>query len=260
VDFRGAVLKRANLKGADLRGADLRGAELGRTNLEGALLQDAKLEELDLSDCIVSRVHTCGARLQRTRLEQEQLGGAVGEELQGEYGAAGKAYLALERNFTELGDHDAACWAYGRRRRMEKRAALRRARQAWREHRWGAAVQPTLKYARDQVVEWVCDYGENVWRVLLTLLVIYVLFVPVYGLTSAVLRVEETPAGKVKAPTYDLVDLALYSLTAMTAPGNPPEDLFPRDALAYLLTALQTLLSIFLTGLMGFVAGNRIRR
>ena len=93
-----------------------------------------------------------------------------------------------------------------------------------------------------------------------TLLVVYVLFVPVYGLTGTVLRVQETPGGKVTAPTHDLADLTLFSLTAMTSPGNPPDYLVPRNELAYLLAGLQTVLCIFLTGLMGFVAGNRIRR
>ncbi len=46
----------------------------------------------------------------------------------------------------------------------------------------------------------------------------------------------------------------------MTAPGNPPDYLLPRNELAYLLSGVQTVLSLFLTGLMGFVAGNRIRR
>jgi hypothetical protein len=55
-------------------------------------------------------------------------------------------------------------------------------------------------------------------------------------------------------------DLALFSLTAMTSPGNPPDYLVPRNEWAYLLTGVQTVLSIFLTVLMGFVAGNRIRR
>ncbi len=260
VDFRGAVLKRANLQGANLRGADLRGAVLGGANLAGAVLRDAKCEELDLADCTLTHVHTCGARLEKTRLEQEQLGGAVGEEVSGEFGLARKGYLALERNFDELGDHDASRWAYRRRRRMEKREALRQARAAWAARRRRPAVRPALKYAGDQVVEWVCDYGESVGRVLAALLVVYVLFVPLYGLTGTVLRVEETPAGKVKTPTSAPVDLALFSLTAMTAPGNPPNDLEPRNALAYALAGFQTLLSIFLTGLMGFVAGNRIRR
>jgi hypothetical protein len=260
VDFRGAVLNRANLRRANLRGADLRGAVLGGTNLEGAILRDAKLQELELTDCSLTHVNTCGARLEKTRLEQEQLGGAIGEEVSGEYGQALKGYLALERNFDELGDHNAARWAYQRRRRMEKREVLRQARAAWSDHRWGTAARSALKYAGDQLVEWVCDYGESVWRVLGTLLVVYILFVHLYGLTGTVLRVEETTAGKIKAPTYDLKDLAIFSLTAMTAPGSPPDYLLPRNELAYLLAGGQTILSIFLTGLMGFVAGNRIRR
>jgi hypothetical protein len=93
-----------------------------------------------------------------------------------------------------------------------------------------------------------------------TLVVIFILFAPIYGVTGTVLRIEETAGGKVKLPTSDPVDLALFSLTAMTAPGNPPDYLVPHTALGYVLAGLQTVLAIFLTGLMGFVAGNRIRR
>ncbi len=260
VDLRGAVLKRVNLKGANLRGADLRGAALGGTNLEGAVLRDAKLQDLELTGCALAHVHTCDARLEKTRLDREQLAGAIGEEVSAEYGLARKGYLALERNFDELGDHDAARWAYGRRRRMEKREARQKARAAWAERRRGEAAGFAVKYAGDQLVEWVCDYGESVPRVLGTLLVAYVLFIPAYGLTGTVLRVEKTPAGEVRAPTYAPADLALFSLAAMTSPGNPPDYLVPRNELAYLLSGVQTLLSIFLTGLMGFVVGNRIRR
>lgn len=259
-DLRDAVLSRANLRNAKLAGVDLRGVVLGGTNLEGAVLRDARAEELDLTGCTLTHVHTAGLRLEKTRLEREQLGGAIGEEIAGEYELARKGYLALERNFDELGDHDAARWAYLRRRRMEKRQALRQARAALAEGRWGSAVRASLKAAGDQTVEWVCDYGESVWRVLGALLLVYVVFVPLYGITGTVLRVDETPQGKVKTPTYDFTDLALFSLTAMTAPGNPPEYLLPRNSLAFLLAGTQTLLSIFLTGLMGFVAGNRIRR
>jgi uncharacterized protein YjbI with pentapeptide repeats len=259
-DLRHAILKRANLQGANLRGADLRGAIVGGTNLDGALLRNANLEELDLTPCSLTHVHTSGARLEKTRLEQEQLGNAIGEEVSREYGLARKGYLVLERNFDELGDHDAARWAYGRRRRMEKRQALVQARAAWSARRWAVAVQSALKYAGDQIVEWVCDYGESVWRVLGTLIVVYVVFTAIYGLTGAVVRVETAPAGKVESPTRNLVDLAIFSLAAMTASGNAPDDLAFRSASAYALAGIHTLISIFLTGLMGFVAGNRIRR
>jgi uncharacterized protein YjbI with pentapeptide repeats len=259
-DLRGANLKRANLKGANLQGADLRGAALGETNLEGAVLRDAKLQELELTDCALTHAHTCGARLEKTRLDQEQLGGAIGEEVTGDYGMARRGYLALERNFNELGDHDAARWAYRRRRRMEKREAWQKARAAGAERRWAAAALCTLKYACDQLVEVVCDYGESVSRVFGTLVVVYVLFVLLYGLTGAVLRAEKGSVGEVTTPTCDPADLALFSLASMTSPGNPPDYLKPRNEVAYLLAGVQTLLSIFLTGLMGFVAGNRIRR
>ncbi|HEV3259549.1 MAG TPA: pentapeptide repeat-containing protein [Gemmataceae bacterium] len=259
-DLRGANLKRANLKGANLRGADLRGAALGGTNLEGAVLRDAKVQELELTDCALTHAHTCGARLEKTRLDQEQLGGAIGEEVTGEYGLAQRGYLALQRNFNELGDHDAARWAYRRRRRMEKGEAWQKARAAWAERRWGAVARCTLKYACDQLVEWTCDYGESVSRVLGTLVAVYVLFVLLYGLTGTVLRAEKGSAGEIKTPTYDPANLALFSLASMTSPGNPPDYLQPRNEFAYLLAGVQTLLSIFLTGLMGFVAGNRIRR
>jgi uncharacterized protein YjbI with pentapeptide repeats len=259
-DLRGANLKRANLKGANLRGADLRGAALGGTNLEGAVLREAKVQELDLTDCTLTHVHTSGARLEKTRLDEEQLGGAIGEEMSGEYGLARKGYLALERNFNELGDHDAARWAYRRRRRMEKREAWQKARAAWAERRWGVAARCTLKYACDQLVEGVCDYGESVSRVLGTLVAVYGLFVLLYGLTGTVLRVEKGPTGDIKTPTYDLADLALFSLASMTTPGSPPDYLVPRSEVTYLFSGAQTLLTIFLTGLMGFVAGNRIRR
>jgi uncharacterized protein YjbI with pentapeptide repeats len=258
-DLRGAVLRRANLAGADLRGADLRGAALGATDLAGAVLRDARLDELDLLGCRLTHVHAAGARLERTRLEREQLGGASGEELKGDYGAARKGYLALERNFEDLGDHDAARWAYRRRRRMEKWEALAQAKASLRERRW-AAARPAAKFAADQLVEWVCDYGESVSRVLATLLVVFVGFTAAYGLTGAVLRVDPAPNGPNRTPTFAPADLALFSMTAMTSPGNPPDYLVPRDEIAYLIAGVQTGLSIFLTGLMGFVAGNRIRR
>lgn len=259
-DLREATLRRTNLQGANLQRADLRGAALGSTHLEGANLRDANLEDLDLSGCTLTGAHTAGARFEKTRLDRDQLGPAIGEELAREYGLARKGYLALERNFDELGDHDAARWAYRRRRRMEKREAAQKARAAWARGRWDAASALFLKYAGDQLVEWVCDYGEGIGRVFATLLFVYLLFIPAYGLSATVLRVTKTADGEARAPTYDPADLALFSLTAMTSPGNPPEYLVPRNEWGYLLSGVQTALGIFLTGLMGFVAGNRIRR
>ena len=258
-DLRGAVLRRADFTGAKLHGADLRGAALGGSNFENASLRHAQVQELDLTACALAHVHTSNTRFDRTHLDREQIG-SIGEELAGEFGLARKGYLALERNFDELGDHDGARWAYLRRRRMEKRQASHDARAAWNEGQWARATHFSLKYAGDQIVEWVCDYGESVLRVLGTLLVVYLFFIPVYGLTGSVSRIVKTPDGQLVVPTHDFLDMALFSLTAMTSAGNPPEYLRHQHELAYLLSGAQMLLSLFLTGLMGFVAGNRIRR
>ena len=56
---------------------------MGGTNFAGAKLRDANIEDLDFTDCTLTHIHTSSARLDKTRLEQEQLGGAIGEEVAG---------------------------------------------------------------------------------------------------------------------------------------------------------------------------------
>ncbi len=259
-DLRGAVLRRANLKDANLTGADLRGALLGGANLQAATLCDAQVQELELTGCNLTHVRTCGSRLERTRLDQDQLGGAIGEEVHAEYGRARKGYLVLERNFYDLGDHDAGRWAYLRRRRMEKWEALHHARAAWSQRHRLSAARAALKYFGDTLVEWVCNYGESVSRVLGTFVAVYLLFMLLYGVTGTVLRVQLAPEGAISTPTTHLADLAIFSLMTMASPGNRPDHLLAASEFGYLLSGAQTVLSIFLIGLMGFVAGNRIRR
>jgi uncharacterized protein YjbI with pentapeptide repeats len=259
-DLRGAVLKRANLQGAYLQGANLQGAILGNTDLRGAVLRDARLQEAELTGCDITHVHTGDAWLDRTRLHVDQLGGAIGEELAGEYELARRGYLALERNFEALGDPDAAGWAYRRKRRMQKRGAGKRARAALSRGAWGTALGQGGRFALDQLVEWVCDYGESIPRVLASLLALYVVFVLLYAVTGTVVRDEEVGGVKTRVVSRDLGELAIFSLTAIAAPGNPPENFFPANSLGYVLCGVQALVGIFLVGLLGFVAGNRIHR
>jgi uncharacterized protein YjbI with pentapeptide repeats len=259
-DLRGAVLRKTNLEGANLQGADLQGAVLGGTNLRGAVLRDAKLQALTLTGCDLAHVHTSDVWLERTRLRADQLGGAIGEELAGEYELARRGYLALERNFDELGDPDASSWAYRRKRRMQKREARRRARAAAAAGSWVAAARWYLQFVSDQLVEWMCDYGESIPRVLGSMLAMYLFFIVLYGITGSVVRMEDTPeGGAVRVATHRPVDLAIFSLTAMTS-ATPAVGLQPRTEFVHLLTGIQSLLAIALTGLLGFVAGNRIRR
>jgi uncharacterized protein YjbI with pentapeptide repeats len=259
-DLRGAYLGRADLRGAVLRGANLEGAELAGANLQGAVLSEGKLRDVDLSSCDLAHIRLGGAWLDRTRLRQQQLGGAVEEEPAGEYDAASSGYLALERNFAALGDPDAARWAFGKKRRMQKLAARANARSAWVAGRWGEAAQWSAAYAGDQFFEWLSNYGESVPRVLVSMVLLYALFALLYGLTGSVVRVVDTPNGPDKVVTRNPVDLAMFSLSVMATAGPPPDTVLATGEFAYLLVGIQGLLAIFLIGVLAFVAANRIRR
>jgi uncharacterized protein YjbI with pentapeptide repeats len=258
-NLQGCILRKADAEGADLTGADLRGAILSGAILRHAVLREAKLQEVSLADCDITHVHLGGAKLDDTPMQLKQLGGAIGEELARAFEPAVQGYLALERNFEGLGDHDAASWAYRRRRRMQKREALGRARKARAERRWRRAVGAYAKFSSDQFVEWMCDYGESIPRVLGSLIAVYLVFTLLYLLTGSVVREVEVPGGIVRVPTRDPAEVAIFSLLAMTT-SSPQLGLLPRGKVALLLTGVHVFLGIALIGLLGFVLGNRIRR
>ena len=259
VKLRGAALGRSDCRGATFAEADLRAAAIEGLDLREATLSGAKLQGLDLTRCEIAHVRLSGAWLDRTRLGRAQLGGAIGEELAGEFDEARKGYLALERCFTDLGDPDAASWAYLRKRRMQKREAARRARAAAAGRRWPEAAGAAFDCASDQFVEWVCNYGESIFRIFGAMGVVFLTFALLFGLTGGVVRVNRTPAGEVRTPTHAPADLATFSLVSMTS-GNSSSDLEPRDGLARLLSGAEATIGIALTGLLGFVAGNLVRR
>ncbi len=142
---------------------------------------------------------------------------------------------------------------------MQKLEARRRARAALAEGRPRAAALLYLSSGSHVLTEWVCDYGESIPRVLLSMLALFLVFAALYGALGSVARAGDRPDAP-RQVTRRPVDLALYSLTAMISPGNPPEGLFAADDASQLLTGAQSFLGIFLIGLLGFVAGNRIRR
>ena len=260
-DLRGALLGQADLRGARLQGADLRGANLTRVNLEGAVLKDAKLQGTVLSDCNLTHVHVSGADFDKAQFRREQLGNAIGEELAGQFEEARRGYLALERHFIDLGDSDAISWAYRKRRRMQKRVAWEEARTARARGEWRGAGAWYGTYVGDQLTEWLSDYGESAPRVLGCLLAVYLVFLLLYALTGSVVRVTYSPTGEMsRVPTQSLADLAVFTLFSMITSSQPPAGLLPADEYARLLTGVQALLGMVLTGLLGFVMGNRMSR
>jgi len=281
-DLRGAVLKEATLRHTDLKranlrrvdagksdffesdfsGADLRGATLSGARFARAVFTDAQLQNLDLSTCDLAGVHVRGAAISGTRLRAEQFAGAIGEENVGAFGEARKGYLALERYFEDSGDPDAASWAYRRRRRMQKLEALASTRAAKARGDRRAAAVYRFHHLSDQLVEWLCDYGESIPRVMLTMFGVYLMFTVIYGVTGGVVRVGRAEAGAgapASVVTRDPLDLAVFSLMAVTG-GNTPAGMEPRNNMIILLSGVEGLTGVALTGLLGFVMGNLVRR
>ncbi len=256
-DFREARLGLTDFRGADLKRSDFRGAVLRGTKFDGADLQLANLQDLDLSGCALTHVRLADARMDGTRLSPHQFGGALGEEAAGDYEAAVRGYRTLERNFAGQGDPDAASWAYRKRRRMAKRQAGREALRLMRGQSYGVGFDSAFQWLADWVVELVCDYGDSVPRVLMTYLVVVIGFGLGYAAGGAV---ERDAAGGGRAVTRTVDDMILYSLKAMIAPGEPPDGLHAAGYRVQLATMVQSSAGLFLIGLLGFVAGNRIRR
>jgi len=260
VNLQDAELGGAHLQGANLRGAQLEGATFRNANLEGASLKEAGLQKVDLSQSNIRYVRWSGAEMEKTRFRLDQLDHAIGEELAGEYEEARLGYLALERNFGERGETEAESWAYRKKRRMGKHELLRRAHAAWTQHQWRSWLGYYLNYWSDQLIEWTCDYGESITRVAATILTLWLLFALIYGLTGSVVSTINSGGRETKVPVHNPLQIAIFSLYAMTTTGNMPFGMEPRNALVQLLNGVEGLLAVALTGLLGFVAGNRIRR
>ena len=60
--------------------------------------------------------------------------------------------------------------------------------------------------------------------------------------------------------TRDPLDIAVFTLTVMATLSDAPAGMQPRPGVIHLLAWVQALTGVFLIGLLGFVAGNRIRR
>ncbi|WP_246696982.1 pentapeptide repeat-containing protein [Methylobacterium planeticum] len=254
-DFEGASLTKARLVGSRLRGANFAGAKLDGADLTGADLSDSNLVRLNLSSCKLTHVRFAGAWLSGTRMRVEQLGGAVGEEIAGEYEAAQASYLVLEQNLQGIGSHEAASWAYKRRRRMGRHLAGTQAREAWRARDGRRLLRHGYRWCADHFVEWLCDYGESLSRIVRAFAILIAAFALCFGLTGGLV-----PEGGNGQPTRKPLDLVSYSaLNMMTA--NPPEiGIKPIGRVTNLLVGFEGAAGIVLLGLFGFVLGNRLRR
>ena len=255
-----ADLRKADLSGALLRGADLRGAVLAGAKLRGADLTDASLPRANLSTCDLHHVRLAGAWLESTRLRVDQLGGALGEEVAGDFDAARQGYLNLEQNFRDLGVPDSASWAYRRARRMGKRHTRGLARAALRGRRWREAALNAALTASDSFAEWLCDYGESLPRVLRAFVTVLLCFALYYAASGSLLHEVAGPNGPVLRPTWAPGDILGFSFLEMCTSSTPDIGLRPASRLVLFVASLQYIVGVVLIGLFGYVLGNRIRR
>lgn len=260
VDLSDASLKKANLAGAKLRGAKLDGAALDGADFGGADLSHASLPRLNLQACSLKHARLAGAWLDNTRLRPEQLGGAVGEEVSREYYAARDAYVVLEQNFRSLRDGDGASWAFRKGRRMGKLHERETMVHAWRGRHWRKVVEHGLGWLSGAFVEWLCDYGESLWRVLRAFGTLILVFATFYGLTQSLVRVSPGPSGDVRTVTENPFDLLAFSFLNMLSTSAPDIGLRPVSPAFYLVTSMQGAIGIVLIGLFGYVLGNRMHR
>lgn len=259
--LRHADLENADLEGADLRHADLEGANLRIANLERANLGDANLHRVDLRDATsIKGIFLYRTLLDHTHLTRQQLKGGVGEELLQIWSEAKEAYLVLKNNFEQIGRYDDASWAYRKERQMEKLEAWDKTRSAIRLRRYEATVSNGLKAASDQLVEFVCDYGEGIWQVIRSLFLLWLVFAVLYGAIWGVWGPwQEASGGKIRYATRNPLHLLAFGLGAMTTVQPAGLEARPTPAMQ-ILVPLQAVLGIVLAGLLGFVLGNRIRR
>ena len=256
-DLTGADLSKAVLTGAVLRRVDLRQCKLARADLTGADLSEAQLLRVDLTSCRLDGIRLSGATLEGTRLLVEQLGTGLGEETEGDFSAARRAYLVLEQNFRALGDPEASRWCYLRARRMGKRAAWGTLQQDVRQRSWRTLPVAFTRWLGDAGAEWLCDYGESVPRVMRAFVTGVVAFAAFYAATGSL--VQTGADGRTHA-SHDILELLGFSFLNMCTSAVPNVGLSPATRFVFYLSSMQYVVGLVLIGLFGYVLGNRIRR
>jgi uncharacterized protein YjbI with pentapeptide repeats len=288
-------LRRANFYLADLTEADLRFAELNDAIMVGAKLVGANLHGSDLSNVVLRDADLRGADLYlaklsgRTDLRRANLGESILQEdakayadfvmrsilpdsknplehhLRNRLLKAIRVYEHLKIHFEENGNLDDAIWAYRRERRVRKLWKGQQASESWNTRHYTQSIQLRASWASDWLVELLCDYGESVWRVLFWLLALLFVIGPVIiclfgGLkwNGENLETYFSLRTSWQRSLYGYFQYTLYMLDTITTANF--SDLRPATDAVRLISGTMAMMGIFLTGLLGFVAGNRIRQ
>ncbi len=282
-DLRGARLVRADLSGTDLRWANLAHANLRWAKLTdvalstAANLTDLQLFETSFHGVLSLRHHQFfsenhdarGPRRVWLRVINRLEESTIWEEQQGRFSEARDVFAALKGYFEDAGDYRGANWAYIREKTMQKMQSVPKPFR-WLYPRW---KDHDDYHYRPDPVEWLllefsekaANYGESLIRPTFWLIALIFIFAGVYsagGMLTAMpgcdlIERNLIPGGDLCVPTYNYLEALQFSLAAMSTIeiGNVQ----PYVAHVGVLTSLQALIGIMLTGLLGFVLGNKLR-
>jgi hypothetical protein len=279
--FAGARAYETHLEDTNLFASDWRGSMAMNSRFDRAYLADAHLEGADfypLKPGSLSGVGWSGAFLDRTRIQLEQLGEAMPEEVEARtlarearlrgssepeviwlpsedraelYRRARETYQLLKNNFNSIGRYRDASWAYQKERRME-RERLWSALTPRNPRTWG-----NLGSWLANMVQWaVTGYGERPWRTALVAAGTIALFAGIYD----GLNLINSNVDSVARTTGDVCfwDALLYSGAAFFTGGFGA--MVPVNRLAGWLTVGESAIGITLLALLIFTLGNRISR
>jgi uncharacterized protein YjbI with pentapeptide repeats len=293
--FEGASFAHSNLENTKLINSyHDRDTWFFQTRLCRTNLQEAHLEQVNLKEART----LFGVRLHRARLEGAELdyslfGGKIGEELEREFVQAAQTYSAIKANLEAAGQYNQAARAYVKERQMEKDASApwnarrfygeseigdeyeysqehnrlvrtKLGAKWWNPRTWWFYLRYSTKWISDWIVELLCSYGESIWRVLFwmgaTLFVIGPTLISLLGgldWTGDNMQVYRSLSTPLQRWSYTYFQYVLYMIDAFTTADFA--QLKPANDLVRLVSGLMAMIGIFLTGLLGFVAGNRIR-
>lgn len=263
----GADLDECCLRFADLRGADLRHVDFIDADLSNAILWDAKFDSAVLDGANLNEANIFGANFGNSTVSRENTGETIIQEHtdydknsgfkmgdnRNRFWQASKIYRELKSTFDNSALYNDASWAYRKARKMEKHLALDNTMKTLRRKELRAFINNATKWASDIFVELLSDYGENPWRVFVSLNVVWLGFAIIYWLISGIILSD---TGIITKAAVDALAFSLGTMTTIQPVGlEASNSLFMR-----FLMPVETLFAIALTGLFGYVLGNRINR
>ena len=279
--LQGANFYRAQLQHAFLSGARLDGAILVEAHLDFAILGRTDFRDVSLSS--VASMH--GVHLYQTRfwgvldLRYEQFlndsgQSTIWEHTHGRFSEAKDVYKTLKGYFEDAGDYEGANWAYVNEQRHEKwmrcppklgYIIYRRWRKQYddAEHVKQFCDPKLLDWLRLEFAEKIANYGDSLLRPLFWMAFTILFFALIYLAFGLATNDPTCAYGHLGArpylctPTRNFANNLLFSISAITTVDV--SWLQPSYWWVSYITSLEMLIGIALTGLFGFVLGNKLR-